>query len=280
MSTPLFENTISEETLTSLIEMYQNNISIRDISKQTGFNRATLSRMFERLGVKTTHGNHYRKYFFDFDYFEKIDTADKAYWLGFLYADGCVLPVNRYGEQTFKLQLGEKDIDALEKFKDDLHSTYPIRKDSSHVRANPKHQALVLLEQRSQKTVDDLKKLGCVESKSLILDFPTEEQVPKEYIYDFIRGYFDGDGSISFDKKRQIFYISFTGTENFIKTLSTFFVGGSVLRDKRKKNSWYFNLGGNLQVLQAYRLMYDDARRYLQRKYNIFQILVQKYNES
>ena len=35
-------------------------------------------------------------------------------------------------------------------------------------------------------TVDDLKKLGCVEKKSLILKFPTEEQVPKEYIFDKI----------------------------------------------------------------------------------------------
>lgn len=280
MSSNLLENKISKETLESLIKMYQDNTSIREISRKTGFNRGTLSRMFERLNVKTTKGNHYRTYFFDFNYFEKIDSSNKAYWLGFLYADGCILPVNRYGEQTFKLQLGEKDIDALEKFKEDIQSTYPIRRDDSHRIKNPNYQAMVLLEQRSQKTVDDLKKLGCVESKSLVLEFPTKEQVPEKYIYDFIRGYFDGDGSISFFKKQNVFQISFVGTEKFIRKLSTFFEGGSIIKDKRRKNSWYFNLGGNLQVLQAYHLMYDNAERYLQRKYDVFQILLNKYNES
>lgn len=79
MSTQLLENKIDKQTLDNLIALYQDNYSLRQISEQTGYNRQTLSRMFERLGVKTTKGNHYRKYFFDFDYFEKIDTSDKAY---------------------------------------------------------------------------------------------------------------------------------------------------------------------------------------------------------
>jgi uncharacterized protein (DUF608 family) len=64
---------------------------MREIEKQVPYGRASISRMLERLGIKNTSGNHYRKYFFDFDFFEKIDTEKKAYWLGFLYADGCIL---------------------------------------------------------------------------------------------------------------------------------------------------------------------------------------------
>lgn len=55
---------------------------------------------------------------------------------------------------------------------------------------------MVIQSLRSQKTVDDLKQLGCIERKSLILKFPTEEQVPFDLLHHFIRGYFDGDGSI------------------------------------------------------------------------------------
>lgn len=138
---------------------------------------------------------------------------------------------------------------------------------------------MVLLEQRSQKTVDDLKKLGCIENKSLRLTFPTYEQVPEKLIYHFIRGYFDGDGSISCDKNNH-WTVCFVGTENFIKELSTFFQGGSVFEDKRKQNSWYFSLGGNLQIIKLYHLMYNNASRYMKRKFDKFQKLLSKYNES
>ena len=80
---------------------------------------------------------------------------------------------------------------------------------------------------RSQKTVEDLKKLGCVENKSLILTFPTEQQVPKEFVYDFIRGYFDGDGSIT--NCNGNYNLNFVGTKSFITTLSQYFEGGSII---------------------------------------------------
>lgn len=157
-----------------------------------------------------------------------------------MYADGCVLPLGKdgYGQQTFKLSLQKKDEQTIIDFKEDLNSTYPIRYDYSKYNKNKNQQIQVFLEQCSQKTVDDLKKLGCVESKSLILDFPTNEQVPSDFIYHFIRGYFDGDGSITYNKQSEKnFSICFTGTEKFIKKLASYFDGGSVIKDNRKINS-------------------------------------------
>lgn len=191
-----------------------------------------------------------------------------------MYADGCVLPKTKYGEQTFKLQLQLSDIDVLQKFQEDLQSTYPIRYDNSGKKKHSNWQTMVLLEQRSQKTVDDLKKLGCVERKSLILTFPTEKQVPKKFIYDFIRGYFDGDGSISINFEKQSYHVCFVGTESFIKGLSNYFSKGSVVKDKRKSNSWYFSMGGKDNVINFYHLLYDNAHRYMNRKYYKFQTLL------
>lgn len=279
----LLEEIISEKEISEIIDMYKNNISLREIEKRTHHGRNAVAKMLERLGVKTVQGNHYRKYFFDFNFFESIDNELKAYWLGFLYADGCILSKNPnnsngYGEQDFQLVLAKEDEEILEKYKEDLHSTYPLRYDYSKNNKNKKHQIQVICRYRSQKTVDDLKKLGCVENKSLILKFPTEEQVPKHLIRHFIRGYFDGDGSISCYNND--YNISFVGTENFIKELSSFFRGGSIIKDKRKENSWYFSLGGNLQVIEAYHFMYDNSNRYLKRKYDKFQPLILKYSES
>jgi len=75
----LLEELISEEELNDIIQMYQNNVSLREIERKTQHGRAALAKMLERLNIKTTTGNHYRKYFFDFDFFEKIDNELKAY---------------------------------------------------------------------------------------------------------------------------------------------------------------------------------------------------------
>lgn len=274
------EDMISKEELTEIIQMYQNNVSLREIEKRTSHGRPAITKMLQRLGVKTTFGNHYRKYFFDFNFFEKIDNEYKAYWLGFMYADGCILKQDNrgYGEQEFKIQIAKEDLELLEKFKQDIKSTYPIREDKSKHEKNPNHQIQVIQSLRSQKTVNDLKKLGCVENKSLILTFPSEQQVPKELQKHFIRGYFDGDGSISETKEH--YYINFVGTESFIKKLYQILNMGSVFQDKRKENSWYLSIGGNLQVVKFYHLLYDNSNRYMQRKYEKFQLLLNKYNES
>lgn len=261
--------TLSQNEINEIVSMYQNNFSLRKIERRTSHGRPAITKLLEELGVKTTKGNHYRKYFFNFDFFEKIDNELSAYWLGFLYADGCILSQNIYGEQEFKIAINEKDLELLEKFKKDIKSTYPIRTDNS----------MVIQSLRSQKTVDDLKKLGCIENKSLILEFPTEKQVPKEFLHHFIRGYFDGDGSISYYQKQENykpqFTINFVGTKNFIEELYKFFNMGSVFPDKRRKNSWYLTINGNQQVKEVYNLLYQDATRYMQRKYDKFQLLLQ-----
>ena len=67
---------------------------------------------------------------------------------------------------------------------------------------------------RSKKCKEDLINKGCVPKKSLILKFPTYEQVPQKLMKDFIRGYFDGDGW--FTNTKDCFQVGIIGTENFI----------------------------------------------------------------
>lgn len=275
MSQQSLINVLSQDELNNIIAMYQNNISLREIERITHHGRPALAKMLTELGIKTSQGNHYRKYFFNFDFFEKINNELSAYWLGFMYADGCILPQNKYGEQEFKIQINEKDLELLEHFKEDIQSTYPIRYDKT------KESVMVIQSLRSQKTVDDLKRLGCVEKKSLLLTFPTENQVPKEFVYHFIRGYFDGDGSITSFQLRPThalsYSVNFVGTESFIKSLSPYLLEmGSIFPDKRKINSWYLGIQGNQQVKKVYELLYNNSTRYMQRKYDKFQPLMKQ----
>lgn len=279
------ENILSAQELEQIITWYRDeNVSLREIERRTRHGRQALAKMLERLEVKTTKGNHYRYYFFDFDFFEKIDSELKAYWLGFLYADGCILPVKN-GEQEIQLDLAQQDEDMVQWFKTDLKSTYPLTYDNYKAKKNPNSQVMVRQKLRSQKTVDDLKRLGCVERKSLILKFPNSDQVPLELIRHFIRGYFDGDGSIyvgpPLNGSKLIGQVSFVGTEDFIKQLATYFPNmGSVLPDKRKTNSWYLNIGGNYNIIKIYHFLYDDATRYMKRKHDKFKIIIEQYDES
>lgn len=272
------KNIINEQEYNDIVQMYQNNISLREIERITHHGRNAISKMLEEDGIKTTKGNHYRKYFFNENFFEKVDNELTAYWLGFLYADGCIISTNPYGQSSFKITLGEKDEEILIKYKEDLQSTYPLRYDRSQNRKNPNQQVQVICEYKSQKAVNDLKKLGCIERKSLVLTFPKEEIVPKEYLRHFVRGYFDGDGSIS--SHNGAYIVNVVGTESFIKELYNFFNMGSIFPDKRKENSWYLSIGGNYQVIKVYHLLYDNSTRYMERKYLKFKELITKYDES
>ena len=134
--------------------------------------------------------------------FEKIDTEEKAYWLGFLYADGSV------GSKEDKIELGlaEKDLKHIEKFKTFMNINNKIS-----YREKTKSYRMSF---RSAQCKQDLINKGCVPKKSLILNFPNENQVPKYLIRHFIRGYFDGDGCFS----RQLHNIIVSPTVGFIGT--------------------------------------------------------------
>lgn len=99
---------ISKEEYDYIINSYKNNKSIRSLAEELHHSRIALSSMLEETGVKTTTGNHYKYNTFNEDFFQHINSELKAYWLGFLYADGCII-TPKYGEQEIKLALGQKD---------------------------------------------------------------------------------------------------------------------------------------------------------------------------
>lgn len=268
-----------------IIQAYQNNVSMRQLEKDFDTTRQSISKFLTEKGIKTTVGNHYRKYHHNENFFENIDTEEKAYWLGFMYADGWIQDnSNRHGQDHFGISLADEDEKHLNKFLKSLNATNPINYDDSSVKRGQSRIAKVEL--TSQKTVDDLIKHGCFKKKTLILKPPTS--VPNELIPHFIRGFFDGDGSIiksggKFYEQygRYNFSISFSCMEEIAYWLQDYFKFGSVIKDQRKRKSYSYTIGGNNVVEEFYHILYDNANIYLERKYNRFQeFLEQKYGES
>ena len=273
-------NTADEEFQQQIIQAYQNGMSLRQIQNNFNVNRQTTAHFLEKRKIKTTKGNHHRTYNHNENFFENIDTEQKAYWLGFMFADGYISNNdNRYGQDQFGISLAEQDIELLYKFKTAINATNPIH--TYYRKEGTPGQPMCRIFLTSQKTVNDLISHGCVKQKSHILQPPIG--VPEELIPHFIRGFFDGDGSISKYKQsedKNIYLINFTTTKDMAIWLKNYFKKGSVYKEKRREHTFYYSLGGHLQIIKFYHMLYDNASVYLQRKKDRFEELTQKYSEN
>ncbi len=118
--------------------------------------------------------------------FFKKWSSEMAYVLGFFMADGS-LDVNPRGSHYFSIQICDKEL--LENIKKSLNSEHKIATRKGVGNESNKYR----LQIGSREMCDDLRKLGVNEYKTFTMGIP---DVPKKYVKDFIRGYFDGDGNV------------------------------------------------------------------------------------
>ena len=178
-----------QERYEEIKDMYINqNISSSQIANIMGAKRYQINYILEKNGIAKTFSEARREYGLDEHYFDKIDTPNKAYILGFLYADGYNNDINH----TIVLTLHEKDRDILEKIRKELKCEKPLYHISSINKNDGKPRELESLILASKHMSETIKKWGLVPNKTFTLSFP--EFLPDELISHFIRGYFDGDG--------------------------------------------------------------------------------------
>jgi hypothetical protein len=178
-------------------ERYQGGETCNQIAEDVGIRGNSIAKHLRRQGYELRH----RIYGADENFFEVIDTSEKAYFLGFLYADGCVYLHNNHYEITLKLQEGDGYI--LSRLGKLIYlDKFPLK---YYIRPDPKHKNQIALIINSKKTAKDLMLLGCNPRKSLALEFP--DFILDELMSHFIRGYFDGDGCIYIGKNKRIWSI-------------------------------------------------------------------------
>lgn len=264
----------TKDELNFIIKEYcENKKSLKDISDKIHRSKSTISNILKEnnITIRSTKETS-RKYTHNFDFFEEINTEEKAYWLGFIYADGFIETKRQYGEQKFGITLAIKDKDHLEKFKASINATNPILEYKGSGYNKEGFFCKILL--TSQKTVDDLKKYGVVENKTLSLKFP--QNLRQDLIMHFIRGYFDGDGHITIANTQ--FHFGFSGTENMLMNIKNNFNSqADILKDK---NIYSFKIGGTIKALKELNKIYENANIYLERKYNAYKIIYKKYSEN
>lgn len=180
-----------------LKENYSENLLINKLFPNR--TRKSIYRKAFRLRLK--RNTRKRQYSINKNFF-KTWNSKSTYVLGWMYSDGNV-SVDR---GNFSLHLNMKDAGILEKIKRALQSNQVIYK----------YKKSVALKVHSCNLVRDLVELGCFPRKSKKIRFPFK--MPKKYESHFVRGYFDGDGSIHFNSPNVI-KISLVGNHKFITDL-------------------------------------------------------------
>lgn len=260
---------LTEAEKLEICEMYNSSItSFKNIAEKFKVSPTAIREMLNRRGVynKYPHGYMQRKYCIDESYFDNIDTQEKAYFLGILYADGC----NQTDVNTVSLSLQEKDSDLLIKLNSFIYKNKPLR-----IKPNPNinHQTSLILTIHSKHISKRLEELGCGKAKTFSLVFP--EWLNKDLYRHFIRGYFDGDGCI-YNSKDPAF--SLVGTEEFLLEVQKIMadeIGLSITKlstrhKERNHNIRTLQYHGKNTCLLIREWLYKDSCIHMNRKYDKF----------
>lgn len=251
-----------------IVQMYVDGKSSAEIGDIIGGSGATVLNYLKDFSVDIRSAEEVnRKYEIDFNFFDKIDTPEKAYILGLIYADGCSESSKK---SVITIALTESDSYLLEQIRDLI---YP-NKDRPLYYKETKHnngRDMSYLSISSITLVEQLQRWGVHDRKSLTLKRPNFELGELES--HFIRGYFDGDGTVTTQNRW-----AFIGTEDFITWLQDTLVEEiGIKRNKilHKKghhpNTVNIEYGSKQDFLNLYLYMYKDATIYLKRKKEKFE---------
>ena len=235
-----------------------------------------------------------RLYKCNYDYFQCIDNPEKAYWLGFLMADGYVSYTKRIRhlktmdslQERFVvgLKIGAQDITHLEKYKKAIDSNHQIKVYNTANFNTSTTYGRILIEDKT--FYNNLVKLGVSPHKSLIVKYP---QIDEKFDLDFIRGYFDGNGCLSCHKSRHDtpeYEFTITSTKEMLETICEKLelnVTDKTFKQRypeRGKNNYTIKYCGNQQTFRVMSLLYDGAEVYLDRKYKKYLELNKYLKES
>lgn len=259
---------ISENQYNEIVKLYQEGLSSVKIASLYGVTHKTITKILDKKGVQRI--NSYRKYKLNEEYFDNIDTPNKAYILGLLYADGS----NTESKCTISISLQVEDGYILDKIRQEIGSEKPLefldysnKHDGGY---NYKNQYRLLM--FSKHMCETLKDKGMMPNKSLILQWPN---FLRDDLYShFLRGYIDGDGYIQPHKWEHC--VNFLSTYDFCKEAQEYIENkldiNCRLDDAPCRNgvTTYLYVRYKDQVKKFLDYIYQDAELYLERKHQTY----------
>jgi len=258
---------LNEQQIEEACKAYEEGDNIYSIGAELDVSGQTIWRHLKHCGVPTRSLSEVaRRHSCNHHFFTSIDAEDRAYWLGFLAADGCVY------NNGLRLSLQYRDRPHIARFLEALNSDYVIGdRQDCHGRT---YCSVTIY---STQLTDDLRKQGIVERKTYKLRWP--DIVPDSLLRHYLRGYMDGDGGLypardSDGRPNLCFMIA--GTRDLLEGAQAFLMATCQLRKTKlystpsvkfkDRETCKLRYGGRRQVSRIWHLLYDDATIYLPRK--------------
>jgi intein-encoded DNA endonuclease-like protein len=256
---PLKPRKIKEEDISKAIDLYYQGYSINKIIEELKLDcsSSALRGLFIRRNVKLRRRGKQSN--FNECYFEKIDNPHKAYWLGFIYADGNIT------NNRLRIEVHKKDIEIIHNILIDLQSDNKIITDNSISDFGKKNNVAIGF--CSDKMKCDLEKYGVIENKTHKLEKIPD--IPKNLIRHFIRGYFDGDGTVYLNNKSKSLRFGFYGTYKLLENIKLHLyeeLGLSTNKLYEKAGCWLLSYSKKEDINKFYNYIYSDIDIFLTRK--------------
>lgn len=258
----------SEDQKRFIIHEYQDkDNTLKAIAEMFQVRPESVRNLLRKENIEITN-KKIRNYPRNSNYFNDIDTSEKAYWLGLFYADGTI---EKNGNQ---IALSLKDKEHVEKFKNAINA---FNNKIVEIKDNRFSKICYLYEFtiRDKGLHDGLLQHGVLPNKSYQL-FGLPQLSDNNLMRHFIRGYYDGDGGLSYKIceiiSQSTFTVSLTGNFQFLTELKKFLNREklSLSQNSVSKITYQFAMSGRQQVLSFLKWLYQDADESirLDRKYN------------
>lgn len=266
-----------EERDDKIINLYKSGKSSNDIEREFGYSQSVVLNAIHKYEKETgdiiTRSSV--KYDVNLDYFKEIDTEAKAYFLGYIAADGC----NNQGK-WMSLALHKKDVEIVESLKKECGYTGPLI-------VWEKTNQIKLIINRSE-FVKNLENHGIVQRKTYCLKFP--KHLRNDLVRHFVRGYFDGDGTHGLTKnKKEIKANIVAAVRPILEELKTVIereanISCSIGKKKTYNNGGKINyclfVSGNNNAIKFLDWLYEDSNFFLSRKKNAYMEAKKYINEN
>lgn len=273
---------IPNRIVQDMISLYEMGWSTYKIADEYEYHQSEIYDTLKNKNVEFRDNSHKKRlYSLDENYFKTINSHEKAQILGLFYADGCNMRHPEKGKYTFGLSLTESDKDYLKIILKSMRSNIKLKRGVKYKSDKFERKPYYYFRIYNKQFCDDLHKLGCVEKKSLILDFPTGKIVSSIYLSSFLLGYFEGDGGLSFCKKKNSFSLSLCGTKNFCNKFkeiiySKLCISSNIYPNRAKLskvNSYIICISGNEKIKKLLDWLYSNKSFYMKRKYILYKKL-------
>jgi hypothetical protein len=244
---------------------YLNGMLTKEIAVKFGINNTTVNAIRKQLGLEQAD----RRILVNENFFENIDSIEKAWVLGFACGDSHINPKDK----SFTTDLKNLDISVLEKFKKYMESEHPIYEtDVFDKRTNHTYKHVILSITR-HKIYNDLIKLGIGPNKSKELTLPN---IPKHLMRDFIRGIFCSDGNWHINTTNSLTISIASSVKSFLEEIKIILekecsIQNCIINSNNDNDTCFKLTSSNKkEVVKFYNYIYHDNMKdaYLDRKYN------------